>query len=331
MSADDPSWHQRQYRDPVAGRSALITGVAGFIGSTLADRLVADGWRVRGVDRFTAYYEESVKRANVAALSEHRNFELVEADLRTADLRPMLDGVDVVFHEAGQPGIRRSWDDGFALYNELNVNVTQRLLEAVRRQRVERVVFASSSSVYGMATRSPTAESDPTVPFNPYGVTKLTAELLCRAYAANFAVPVVSLRYFTVYGPRQRPDMAIHRLIDATRTGGAFRLYGDGAQVRDFTFVDDAVEATVRAACADLAPGLALNVAGGASASLRDVIELVGAATGMPVPVTTSGAQAGDVDRTGGDITLARELLGWRPCVGLREGIARQVAWQLRP
>jgi nucleoside-diphosphate-sugar epimerase len=313
----------------VPGRSALITGVAGFLGSTLADRLVADGWRVRGLDRFTAYYEESVKRANVAALASHPRFELIEADLLTADLPPMLDGVDVVFHEAGQPGIRRSWDDGFALYNELNVNVTQRLLEAVRRHPVERLVFASSSSVYGRTSRPSVSERDPTVPFNPYGVTKLTAELLCGAYAANFGVPAVSLRYFTVYGPRQRPDMAIHRMIEAARSGRPFPVYGDGTQVRDFTFVDDAVDATVRAACADVAPGSAINVAGGASASLRDVIDLVGDAVGEPVPVTSSGPQAGDVPRTGGDISLAMERLGWTPRVGLPEGITRQVAWQL--
>ena len=331
MTTDERPGLPPQYRDRVAGPSALITGVAGFIGSTLADRLISDGWLVRGVDRFTAYYEESVKRANVEAATAHASFELVEADLRTADLRPMLDDIDVVFHAAGQPGIRRSWDDGFALYNDLNVNVTQRLLEAVRRQRVERFVFASSSSVYGRPVQALSIECDPTVPFNPYGVTKLTAELLCRAYAANFGVPAVSLRYFTVYGPRQRPDMAIHRLVEAARTGRPFALYGDGRQIRDFTFVDDAVEATVRAAGADVEPGVAINVAGGASASLRSVIELVGAAVGAPVPVTPSGGQAGDVARTGGDITLAAGLLGWRPCVGLVEGIARQVAWQPAP
>ena len=177
------------------------------------------------------------------------NFELVEADLRTTDLAPLLDGVDVVFHEAGQPGVRLSWADGFALYNELNVNVTQRLLEAVRQRPLDRFVFASSSSVYGAAERYPTSERDPTQPHNPYGITKLAAELLCRAYSANFGVPTVALRYFTVYGPRQRPDMAIHRLVEAAKTGRPFSLFGNGQQVRDFTFVDDVVDATC--ACGD--------------------------------------------------------------------------------
>ena len=227
--------NDRFYRESLAVvraqlvRTALVTGVAGFIGSTLAERLVADGWSVRGVDRFTAYYEEAIKRSNIAGVLDDPNFELVEADLRTADLAPLLDGVDVVFHEAGQPGIRLSWADGFALYNELNVNVTQRLLEAVRQRPVERFVFASSSSVYGTAERYPTSERDPTQPHNPYGITKLAAELLCRAYSANFGVPTVALRYFTVYGPRQRPDMAIHRLVEAARTGRPFSLFGNGA------------------------------------------------------------------------------------------------------
>ena len=242
----------RALGDAGVSRTALVTGVAGFIGSTLADRLLADGWHVRGVDRFTSYYEEATKRANLREALLMPSFELVEADLLTVELPPLLDGVDVVFHEAGQPGVRLSWADGFALYNDLNVNLTQRLLEAVHRHPVERFVFASSSSVYGNASSYPTAETDATAPFSPYGITKLAAELLCRAYAANFKLPAVMLRYFTVYGPRQRPDMALHRLIEATRGGDRFPLHGTGDQERDFTFVGDAVDATVRAATADV-------------------------------------------------------------------------------
>lgn len=309
-------------------RTALVTGVAGFIGSTLADRLLADGWRVRGVDRFTSYYEEATKRDNLCGMLDAPDFELVEADLLTTELPPLLDGVDVVFHEAGQPGVRLSWADGFALYNELNVDLTQRLLEAVHRHPVERFVFASSSSVYGNTDRSPSTEHDPMAPFSPYGITKLAAELLCRAYAANFGVPAVVLRYFTVYGPRQRPDMALHRLIDATRGGPPFPLHGSGEQVRDFTYVDDAVDATVRAASAELAPGEVLNVAGGDSATLNALVELTGRTVGQPVPIEHLPAQPGDVTHTGGDIHRAGALLGWEPAVLLVEGVRRQVEWQ---
>jgi UDP-glucuronate 4-epimerase len=232
-----------------------------------------------------------------------------------------------VFHHAGQPGVRMSWADGFRLYNEINVDVTQRLLEATRRAEIDRFVFASSSSVYGNAATYPTLENDPTAPFSPYGVTKLAAEMLCNAYANNFGVPVTSLRYFTVYGPAQRPDMAIHRMIEATLTGGTFPVYGDGTQVRDFTFVGDVVEANLRAAAVSLEPGSVINVAGGSSTTLAELIDVVGEAIGTPVPVERLAAQPGDVARTGGSIDRARTLLGWAPTTGIIEGVAAQVRW----
>ncbi|CAB4862301.1 unannotated protein [freshwater metagenome] len=306
---------------------ALVTGVAGFIGSNLADRLVADGWQVRGVDRFTAYYEERAKRSNLVSLHANPSFELVEADLLSTDLGPLLDGVDVVFHQAGQPGVRLSWADGFRLYNEINVDVTQRLLEAVRYRSIKRFVYASSSSIYGNAASYPTMESDPPHPHSPYGVTKLAAELLCNAYASNFDVPVVSLRYFTVYGPRQRPDMAIHRMIEAAVHGTPFNVFGDGSHVRDFTYVGDVVQANVLAATGDLAPGAVMNIAGGASTTVSELLEAVGAAVGQPVPLIWQAAQPGDVERTGGSIERARTLLGWEPVTDLETGLARQVLW----
>jgi nucleoside-diphosphate-sugar epimerase len=306
---------------------ALVTGVAGFIGSTLADRLVEEGWTVRGVDRFTAYYEEVAKRANLAGLRGHSSFSLVEADLMSADLDPLLADVDVVFHLAGQPGVRLSWADGFPTYVDLNINVTQRLLEASKGRTLQRFVYASSSSVYGNVEVAPTPESHPTRPFSPYGVTKLAGELLCCAYGANFGVPTSSLRYFTVYGPRQRPDMALHRMIEATLDGQPFPLFGDGSQVRDFTYVDDIVRATILAATTALEPATVINAAGGGSASMTELIELVGAAIGRPVEIDYRAAQAGDVRLTGGDISLAEQLLGWSPVVDTVEGVRRQVEW----
>src|SRR4051812_32930977 len=218
---------------------ALVTGVAGFIGSTLAEALVGNGDVVVGVDCFTPYYDAAQKRANLQRLAATKQFTLAEADLRTAELPPLLDGVDVVYHQAGQPGVRLSWASGFAEYDSHNIIATQRLLEGARAAGVARVVYASSSSVYGNAPRYPTSEDDLPQPHSPYGVTKLAAEHLCNLYAANWGVHTVSLRYFTVYGPRQRPDMAMHRLIESALAGTPFPLYGDGSAVRDFTFVDD--------------------------------------------------------------------------------------------
>ncbi len=312
---------------------ALVTGVAGFIGSNLAMRLVADGWSVRGIDCFTDYYPEVMKRANLAPLLVLERFEMVEADLLEVDLDQLLQAVDVVFHEAGQAGVRGSWASGFRVYNETNVDVTQRLLEGVRRNPVHRFIFASSSSVYGNAAKFPTFETDRPQPHSPYGVTKLAAEHLCSAYAHNFGVPVVSLRYFTVYGPRQRPDMGIHRMIEAALNGTTFSVFGDGSQVRDFTYVGDVVEANVLAAMADVEAGTVMNVAGGGSITVAQLLDLVGEVVGRPVPVEWGPPQAGDVERTGGSVDLAKALLGWEPRVDIRSGVTEQVAWhrQRRP
>lgn len=307
---------------------ALVTGVAGFIGSNLADRLIADGWDVRGVDRFTAYYEEAQKRANIVQLMADPRFELVQADLLTAELGSLLEGVDVVFHQAAQPGVRLSWADGFRLYNDLNVNVTQRLLESSRTRPIRRFVYASSSSVYGQAPSWPTLETSETRPHSPYGVTKLAGELLCGAYAANFAVPTTSLRYFTVYGPRQRPDMATHRLIECALDQRPFPLFGDGSQERAFTFVQDVVDATFRAGVTpDVAPGSVFNVSGRFSCTLSQLIDLVGKTVGAPVPLDRRPAEAGDATKTGGSTERIEAALGWSATTSLEDGVAAQVAW----
>ena len=306
---------------------ALVTGAAGFIGSHLVDRLLAEGWVVRGVDSFADYYEPSVKRSNLANALTYDSFELITADLRAYEMAPLLDGVDAVFHQAGQPGVRLSWAEGFRTYNSLNVEVTQRLLEATRDSGVRRFVYASSSSVYGNAANYPTTEADATRPHSPYGVTKLAGELLCMAYAANFGVPAVALRYFTVYGPRQRPDMAIHRMIEAALRKEEFSVFGDGSHIRDFTFVGDVVAANLAAVAVDLAPGTIVNIAGGASTTVSALLGLVGEIMGEPVPVRRLPEQAGDVRQTGGSIELAQRLLAWSPRVDLSEGVALQAAW----
>ena len=305
---------------------ALVTGVAGFIGSMLAEALVDRGDEVLGVDCLTPYYGEQDKRANMRPLLDSDRFTFQPADLRDCDLAPLLEGADVVFHLAAQPGVRLSWAD-FDEYASCNILATQRLLDAAKSRELRRLVYASSSSVYGNAAAYPTAETAGTCPHSPYGVTKLAAEHLCMAYAANWGVPTVSLRYFTVYGPRQRPDMAMHRLIAAAIGREAFPLYGSGEQVRDFTFVADVVRATIRAGDADVPPGTVLNVAGGSSISMNDLVVLVGAICGAAVDVVRLPGQAGDVRRTGGTTTRARELLGWQPEIDLVSGVTEQLAW----
>jgi len=308
---------------------ALVTGVAGFIGSAVADALVLDGHEVRGIDCFTSYYDTLVKRSNVSALLGGPRFELVEMDLRWGDLRPMLAGVDVAFHLAAQPGVRASWGQGFALYDQNNVLVTQRLLEAARGADLRRFVFASSSSVYGNTTANPVTENDDLRPHSPYGVTKLAAEHLCSLYAANWAVPTISLRYFSVYGPRQRPDMAIHRMVESALSGNRFPLYGTGSQARDFTSVADVVCATLAAGSADVSPGAALNIASGTTVTIGDLIDLTSRLLDREIPLDRRPAQKGDVERTSASIERAQRSLGWTPRIDLRRGIEMQVAWHL--
>ncbi len=304
---------------------ALVTGGAGFIGSHLTQRLLGDGHEVRVVDCLTDYYEVDQKLDNLDALGGQA--EVLDVDLRTHDLRPLVVDCDVVFHLAAQPGVRLSWAEGFAAYDSCNVLATQRLLEACRDTSLSRFVYASSSSVYGDAERYPTHESDLPRPRSPYGVTKLAGEHLCSLYAAAWQVPAVALRYFTVYGPRQRPDMAFHRLCRAVLGGSPFPLYGDGSQIRDFTYVDDVVAANLAAVERDLPPGVVLNISGGTSISLAGVITLVEEITGKAVLIDRRPAQSGDVARTGGSTDLARQVLGWAPVTDLGTGLRRQLDW----
>jgi UDP-glucuronate 4-epimerase len=305
---------------------ALVTGAAGFVGSHLAQQLSVSGWDVVAVDSLSTNYDVAQKRANIAAVRRSAAVEFHEADLRTTDLARLLDGVDVVFHQAGKPGVRASWE-AFDSYVEQNVMVTQRLLDAARAVDLQRFVFASSSSVYGNALSYPTREDTLPRPHSPYGVTKLAAEHLCGVYARNWDVPTVALRYFTVFGPRQRPDMAMYRLVEAALTGASFPLYGSGDQVRDFTYVGDVVAANIAAALADVAAGTVVNVAGGDASTLADVIDTIERLTGRSVHLDRQPRQAGDVDRTGGAVDVARAVLGWVPWVSVRDGLERQVRW----
>lgn len=308
--------------------ACLVTGVAGFIGSHLAERLVHEGYRVVGVDCFTSYYPRHVKEANLSWLRGQRAFRFRELDLCSADLETLLaeEGIEVIFHQAAQAGVRSSWGREFVTYTQNNVLATQRLLEAARAHGVRRFVYASSSSVYGDCPDLPARESALPQPISPYGVTKLAAEHLCRLYYTSFGVPTISLRYFTVYGPRQRPDMAFHRFIRALLHGDVLPIYGDGEQTRDFTFVADVVEANLLAMRSDLG-GAVLNIGGGSRVSLNEVVELLGKITGRPVRLDRSQPQHGDVRHTWADTSLARRLLGYAPRWDLETGLRAEVEW----
>jgi UDP-glucuronate 4-epimerase len=305
---------------------AIVTGVAGFIGSHVASTLLDEGHDVLGLDCLTDYYDPSIKRANLRALERSAGFRHLDADLRTAELEPLLDGADVVYHLAAQPGVRGSWQRGFQVYAEHNVLATQRLLEAARSVGVPRLVYASSSSVYGNADTYPCQEGAQVRPYSPYGVTKMAAEQLCTAYADNFGLGTASLRYFTVFGPRQRPEMATSRMIESAVTGTPFPLYGDGSAVRDFTYVGDIARATIDAGMQDLPAGAVLNVGGGTPVTVRDLLEVVEDAVGRAVPVERHEQAPGDVRRTGGDTTAVRTLLDWEPRTGLVDGVRAQAA-----
>ncbi|MBL7631179.1 NAD-dependent epimerase/dehydratase family protein [Frankia sp. CN6] len=304
----------------------MVTGAAGFIGSHLVENLVARGVTTVAVDR-RARGSDALADENLAPARGDPRCVLVSADLAQDGLDDAVDGCDVVFHLAARPGVRQSWGDEFDDYIRSNVVGTRRLLDACVRRGVRRVVFASSSSVYGPIAR-PSRESDPTCPMSPYGVSKLAAEQLCLAYARrpDSALSVVALRYFTVFGPRQRPDMAIARLLFAAYTGFPIEIFGDGSQRRDFTYVTDIVDATIAAADIDVLAAV-VNVGGGTSASMNEVIALVGQCTSRRVPTTSVAARPGDVPVTAADLSQAQQLLGYQPAVGLAEGIARQTSW----
>lgn len=304
------------------GTRALVTGAAGFIGSHLVEALLARGHEVVGIDNFSCYYDPSLKRANTAAALPHPHYRLVADDLVGADLDTLLDGVDMVFHLAGQPGVRASWGRGFPAYLQQNLLATQRLLEALTRRPVP-VVAASTSSVYGESDGRPLPEHAPLAPVSPYGMTKAAAEQLIDVYRRDRGVPVVCLRYFTVFGPRQRPDMAFHRFVDAVESARPVHVFGTGQQSRDFTFVGDVVAATIAAVSA---PSPVYNVGGGAPASINETLAVLAELTGTYPRVVHEEKARGDVHQTWADTSLLRTELGWRPRTTLADGLAAQVA-----
>lgn len=307
----------------------LVTGAAGFVGSHLAEMLLEADHEVVGIDSFSEYYSPAQKRDNLAAIAENPSFRLVEGDLNEVDLGRLLEGVAVIYHLAGQPGVRASWGAEFDIYLSQNVLSTQKLLEAAKAGRIEKFVLASSSSVYGQAERFPTRESDRPRPVSPYGVTKLAAEHLCHLYHEAFGLPTVMLRYFTIFGPRQRPDMAFSRFIAAALAGQPLTVIGDGTQSRDFTYVADAVAATMAAADRGV-PGRIYNIAGGCQATVLDVVRMLEQLLDQPLEREDLEQVPGDPRKTGADISTAREDLGYEPSTELEDGLSRQLA-QARP
>ncbi|WP_367319410.1 NAD-dependent epimerase/dehydratase family protein [Streptomyces sp. HUAS ZL42] len=302
---------------------AVVTGAAGFIGSHLCEHLLSCGDDVTGVDAMTDYYDPARKRENLHPLLGRDRFTFRQEDLLAAPLEAFFADADAVYHLAGQPGVRGSWGPEFADYVERNVLATQRVLETARATGLRRLVYASSSSVYGDAETYPTSETVRPRPVSPYGVTKLAAEHLCETYRTAFGVPAVSLRLFSVYGPRQRPDMAFSRLVAAALTQRPFTLYGDGEQSRDFTYVADVVTAMRKAALSSWS-GVA-NVGGGSEVTMNQVVGLL-RLLGASVRVVRVPRRPGDARRTAADITVAREAFGFRPETGVRDGLAAMVA-----
>ncbi|MFP4056417.1 MAG: NAD-dependent epimerase/dehydratase family protein [Candidatus Brocadiia bacterium] len=303
----------------------LVTGAAGFVGAHLSRRLLDEGHEVAGIDAFTDYYPRAVKEARVAPLRGRGGFSLVEADILSADLDALAAGTEVIFHQAAQAGVRASWGETFQLYTDNNVLATQRMLEVARRVRPRKFVYASSSSVYGEGRDRPTRESDAKRPLSPYGVTKLAGEHLCHLYHHNFAVPVISLRYFTVYGPLGRPDMSVWKFTEAMLRGQEIVVYGDGSQSRGFTYVDDVVEANLLAAGTRYADR-AFNVGAAASATVNELIARIESLLGTRARIRHEPFAKGDARHTLADMARTRRMLGFAAQTSLDEGLPPAVA-----
>lgn len=305
--------------------ASVVTGVAGFIGSSLAETLLERGEQVTGIDCFIDYYPRALKEKNLKGLLANARFRFIEQNLVDVDFASLLADVDIVYHQAAQAGVRASWGKDFSIYTRNNILATQRLLEALKGTKIK-LINASSSSVYGEVTTLPMRETDIPQPVSPYGVTKLAAEHLCCLYAINYGVEAVSLRYFTVYGPRQRPDMAFHRFIKAMLRGEGIEIYGNGEQTRDFTYIQDAVSANLLAAERGQR-GEVYNIGGGARITVNNVLELLERLTAKPARTRYNAPQKGDVTHTYADTQKAQKELMFRPNTPLEDGLKRQIEW----
>lgn len=306
----------------------LVTGCAGFIGSHLAERLLREGYEVVGVDCFTDYYARGIKEENLRHSLGSEKFTFIEENILDLDLGKLLGGVDYIFHQAAQAGVRASWGERFSEYTDNNILATQRLLEACRGKAIRKFVHGGSSSVYGSASRLPMGEDDLPRPVSPYGVSKLASDNLCYLYWKNFGVPTLTLRYFTVYGPRQRPDMAFYRFTRAIHEGGEITVFGDGTQTRDFTYISDIVEANLLAAERGR-EGEIFNIGGGSRISLMEAIRVLEEITGRRARLKYLEAQKGDVRDTFADISKAEGALGYEPKVSIRDGLENFVEWYI--
>jgi len=306
----------------------IVTGVAGFIGSSLAQTLLEKGEEVVGIDCFLDYYPREIKEKNLITLRDFSAFTFIEKNINDLDFIKILPGVNGIYHQAAQAGVRSSWGNNFEIYTNNNILATQRILEAVKGQSI-RVVYASSSSIYGETQKIPMQEEDKPCPVSPNGVSKLAGEYLCYLYYKNFGVPTISLRYFTVYGPRQRPDMAFHRFIKAICNSGKIELYGDGEQTRDFTFIRDAVEANILA-MEKGTPGMVYNIGGGANVSVNHIITKMEQILDKKAMINRMERQKGDVSHTYADTTRARKELGFVPKTSLDQGLAQEAEWLIK-
>jgi UDP-glucose 4-epimerase len=308
-------------KDVIKTMNALVTGCAGFIGSSITDQLLAQGYTVIGIDCFTDYYPIEIKKRNLGSALQQDNFTFIESDL--LDINKFPD-VDYVFHQAAQAGVRASWGESFEVYTRNNILATQKLLEYYKDKKLKKFVYASSSSIYGDVDVFPIKEDTPKKPVSPYGVSKLAAENLCYLYHVNYGLPAVALRYFTVYGPRQRPDMGIYKFIKAALNGSEITIYGDGKQTRDFTYISDIVKANIQATKCK-SDWACLNIGGGSRISVNDLLKLIENKTGHKLNIKYAQNQKGDVEHTYADVSAAKDIIGYIPEINIEAGIGKHV------